>query len=62
MLLVVSCLSSCKTICYNPCPVFPIAGLKVAEELQHADYQNYQHTWNWIGRLDKLRQELELCR
>ena len=34
---------------------------EAASELQQADYASYPHTWEWIGRINKLRQELELC-
>ena len=62
MLHVILYLSSCTTISYKHCPVYPIAGKKVADELNNLSYQHYFHTWDWIGRIDKLRQELELCR
>ena len=62
MLLEIFCLSSCKMNSYNYCPIYPLAGKKVAEELTNIDYQHHPHTWDWIGRIDKLRQELELCR
>ncbi len=61
---VMLCLSSCKTISSEytfPCPVYPIAGEKVAQELKKADYASFPYTWEWIGRINKLRQELELC-
>ena len=41
------------------CPVFPIAGPQVAIELEQADIEHYSHTWEWIGRLNKLKEELE---
>lgn len=47
---------------YNNCPTFPIGGQKVAEELKNVPYTGYEDTWEWIGRLNKLREELELCR
>ena len=64
MIVVMLCLSSCKTtssegIC--SCPVYPVAGEHVAKELQRADYASFPYTWEWIGRINKLRQELELC-
>ncbi|MBQ8465278.1 MAG: hypothetical protein IJ545_04635 [Alphaproteobacteria bacterium] len=46
---------------YNFCPVYPVAGEAVASELQNLPAETYPHTWEWIGRIDKLRQELELC-
>ena len=60
VLLVQSCLSSCTTTSYNNCPAWPIAGEKVAKELESAGELPY--TWEWIGRINKLREELELCR
>lgn len=62
MLIVMSCLSSCTTVSYNNCPVYPVAGKKVAAELEKASYSEFPNTWEWIGRVNKLRQELELCR
>lgn len=56
------CLSSCVQANYNNCPVYPAAGVKVAEELEKIPYNGYENTWEWIGRINKLRQELELCR
>ena len=52
-------LSSCTTTCYDVCPVYPVAGEKVAKELEQAG--ELSHTWEWIGRINKLREELELC-
>lgn len=46
---------------YNNCPTYPVAGEKVAKELGDLPYVGYENTWEWIGRIDKLRQELELC-
>lgn len=62
-MLVVTVLSSCSTtISYDNCPVYPVAGVKVGQELANVPYQGYENFWEWIGRIDKLRQELELCR
>ena len=55
-------LSGCESKYYSFCPAYPTAGQKVAEELEFLDYETYSGTWEWIGRIDKLRQELELCR
>lgn len=59
MLIVMSCLSSCTTTSYNNCPVFPVAGENVAKELETVDYENHPHFWEWIGRIDKLKQEMD---
>ena len=62
MLIVMSLLISCRQVNYNNCPIYPVAGEKVAKELYKADYKEFENTWEWIGRIDKLRQELELCK
>lgn len=53
-------LSSCAQVSSDYCPVYPVAGEKVAAELEQAG--DLPATWEWIGRIDKLRRELELCR
>ena len=55
------CLSSCTTTNYDNCPVYPIAGKKVAKELENIPYEGYENTWEWLGRIEKLKQELDLC-
>ncbi len=60
MFLVMNCLSSCTSVSSDYCPVYPVAGVAVAEELEQAG--DLPATWEWIGRIDKLRRELELCR
>ncbi len=56
------CLSSCAAAVYSSsCPVYPVAGEKVAAELEKVGYSEFPNTWEWIGRIDKLRQELEVC-
>lgn len=63
MLIGLLCLLSCTpTKCNHICPTYPIAGSKVARELEQASEEEYPNTWEWLGRIDKLRQELELCR
>ena len=61
MLIVMNLLTSCRWVNYNNCPVYPIAGQKVAEELKKTTYEEYPNMWEWLGRINKLRQELELC-
>ena len=58
MFLVMNCLSSCTSVSSDYCPVYPVAGVAVAEELEQAG--DLPATWEWIGRIDKLRRELEL--
>ena len=60
ILLVILLLSSCARVSYN-CPTYPIAGAKVAKELEQADDEHYPYTWEWIARINKLREELEQC-
>ncbi len=59
MLISLSCLTSCATASYNYCPTYPVAGGKVAEEIK---YVNGKYFWEWVGRINKLRQQLELCK
>lgn len=50
------------TECYNICPAYPVGGKEVGKELANLSYSEYPNTWEWIGRINKLRQELELCK
>lgn len=63
MLIATLFLSSCRTENYNQglCPAYPVAGPKVAAELAKIPPKTIPATWEWIGRINKLRQELELC-
>lgn len=56
------CLSSCAVETYSFCPVYPPAGPNVALELERLTAEDYPYTWEWIGRIDKLRQELQICK
>lgn len=58
ILPVIMLLSSCAKVNCN-CPIYPIAGPQVAAELENADIEHFPNTWEWISRIDKLRQELE---
>lgn len=60
ILSIILCLSSCTSVSSDYCPVYPVAGEKVAAELEQAG--DLPATWEWFGRIDKLRRELELCR
>lgn len=63
MLLGMSCLNSCANQNYEiDYPVFPIAGPNVAKELEKIDPQELNYTWEWIGRLNKLRLELDVLK
>lgn len=56
-------LCSCSTTeYYSSCPIYPVGGKKVAKELEKLNYSEYPNTWEWIGRIDKLRQELGVCK
>ncbi len=59
---VILCLSSCAKTNYEYCPVYPVAGPKVATELENIEYNRASAFWEWLARIDKLRQELELCK
>lgn len=58
MLLAGSCLSSCATESCNLSAVYPVGGTEVAKELETLPYQGYEHFWEWLARINKLRQEL----
>ena len=62
MLVVMSLLTSCKQVSYNNCPSHPVAGEKVANELKKASYNEYPNTWEWLARINKLKQELDICK
>lgn len=51
---------SCK-INYDVCPVYPKGGEKVGQELSKLNTAEYPALFDWLGRINKLRQELELC-
>ena len=61
MLVGMSCLVSCaKATCDESFrPEFPHAGAAVATELQNLSAEEYTAFWEWVGRLNKLRLELE---
>ena len=61
MLIVISFLNSCAPeICeQSVLPQFPRAGVQVADELQTLSSEEFPHLWEWIGRINKLRLELE---
>jgi hypothetical protein len=45
----------------NYCPVYPVAGKPVYEELKNIPYQGYEDFWEWMGRINKLKGELDIC-
>jgi hypothetical protein len=47
---------------FNYCPAWPYGGAKVAEELENVPYDGYEDFWEWIARLYKLKQELDICK
>ncbi len=56
------CLGSCVRENYDFCPMYPVAGKKVAQELEKAELDEAENFWEWMGRVNKLREELELCK
>jgi len=51
---------SCK-INYDVCPAYPIGGKKVGLELNRLNGEQYPALFEWLARINKLKQELELC-
>lgn len=62
MLVAQLSLNACTTANYSQCPTFPIAGKDVAVELEKIPYEQAPNFWEWLGRIDKLKQELDLCK
>lgn len=60
-LIGMSLLTSCRVVNYSNCPTYPIAGDKVAKEITSLSVEEYPNFWDWVGRINKLREELELC-
>ena len=58
MLLSLSCLISCATTDYSFCLTYPLAGSKVADAIENIESEEF---WEWLARINKLRQQLELC-
>ena len=61
MLIALSLLNSCaRASCESAMlPQFPHAGAKVADEVESLSASEYPYLWEWLARLNKLRQELE---
>jgi hypothetical protein len=59
MLVGVSCSCTSTKESYSITPIFPIGGEKVGEELKTIPYEGYEDMWEWIGRLHKLKMELD---
>ncbi len=51
---------SCK-INYDVCPVYPKGGERVGQELAKLNSSEFPNLFEWLGRINKLRLELELC-
>jgi hypothetical protein len=43
------------------CPPWPVAGPAVAAELGRLPEAEYPATWEWVGRLAVLRDQLAAC-
>ncbi len=54
-------LQGCEQESYDACPSYPIAGNAVADELE-ANCADCEATWEWLGRVAKLKEQLDLCR
>ncbi len=58
------CLSGCAAGSFNPCsiPPWPVAGEKVAAELGAIGPERIPATLEWLGRVEKLHDQLEAAR
>jgi hypothetical protein len=63
LLTVVTFSTQCTTASYSgPCPPWPAAGPEVAAELEEFAYEGHEDFWNWMARLETLKQQLDRCR
>jgi hypothetical protein len=67
LLILTLCLSSCAQTNYKPtCHAWPVGGKKVDHELEKVCYNKDENIcpelFGWIDRLDKLRQQIEVCK
>ncbi len=46
----------------SPCPPPQYADEKVAAELKTIPFEGYEDTWAWVDRVEKLNEQLEVCR
>lgn len=52
-------LTACGTTASNA-PVWPIAGPEVAEELEKLPENEYPALWEWLGRIAKYKEKLDI--
>ena len=67
LLVLVSFLTSCATANSKQiCHAWPVGGKKVAHELEKVCYNKDENIcpalFEWMNRLDKLRQQIEVCK
>lgn len=61
MLATVS-LSACSCrVNYDVCPTYPKGGEPVGKELSRLNTAEYPALFEWLARINKLKQELDLC-
>lgn len=63
LLVLLTLLTGCGTV-LSSCPCYPIAGAKVAEELETLEElgaDKYNDLFEWIGRVSKMRDLLGTC-
>ena len=61
-LLFLSACGSAKGTNLSTCPPPQWPDAKVAEELVNVPYEGFEDTWSWIDRVEKLNEQLEVCR
>jgi hypothetical protein len=52
-------LSGCETASCKSTLHFPVAGEKVAEELAKIPENGFENFWEWLGRLEKFKRQIE---
>ena len=56
LLLTLSVTACAKARC--DCPPWPVAGAAVAQELDYLPEKDFPALWEWLARLEKLRDQL----
>lgn len=60
LVVMMSLQTGCARVIYKNAPPWPTAGTKTADELvENCPRNKCPDVWNWLGRLDKLHDQLE---
>lgn len=62
VLMMIICNACSTTESYNVCPVWPVGGKPIGDVYRKLSTEDRVAFNEWANRLNKLRQELELCK